>query len=113
MGGLLVPVGVWRNPMAVLLPESALQQDRQQGDVPLLWRRCHCPHHDRPVFENTTANDQPFTVGPSVLFGAIAKNTNWEAAGYSCGAPSDECNEDDLGYPVCTDKTPTKVDQTG
>ena len=38
--------------------------------------------------------------GPSVLFGAIAKNTNWEAAGYLCGAPSDESD----------DSTPTKVD---
>ena len=37
--------------------------------------------------------------GPSVLFGAIAKNTNWEAAGYLCGAPSDESD----------DSTPTKV----
>ena len=51
--------------------------------------------------------------GPSVLFGAIAKNTDWTAAGYLCGAPTDECNEGDLGYPVCTDHTPTKVNQTG
>jgi high affinity choline transporter 7 len=47
--------------------------------------------------------------GPSVLFGAIAKNTDWTAAGYLCGAPTDKCNEGDLGYPVCTDHTPTKV----
>ena len=53
------------------------------------------------------------TLGPSVLFGAIAKNTDWTAAGYLCGAPTDECNEGDLGYPVCTDHTPTKVNQTG
>ena len=43
------------------------------------------------------------------MFGAIAKNTDWTAAGYLCGAPTDKCNEGDLGYPVCTDHTPTKV----
>ena len=57
MGGLLVPSGVWRNPLAVLLPEGSLQQDRQQGHVPLLWRRCNCPHHDRSVLRNAKTND--------------------------------------------------------
>jgi len=47
--------------------------------------------------------------GPSVLMGAIAKNADWKAAGYLCGAPTDECNVDDLGYPDCPDHTPTKV----
>ena len=47
--------------------------------------------------------------GPSVLMGAIAKNADWKAAGYLCGAPTDDCNEDDLGYPDCPDHTPTKV----
>ena len=47
--------------------------------------------------------------GPSVLMGAIAKNADWKAAGYLCGAPSDECKEGDVGFPHCTDHTPTKV----
>ena len=44
-----------------------------------------------------------------MLMGAIAKNADWKAAGYLCGAPTDECNVDDLGYPDCPDHTPTKV----
>ena len=48
-------------------------------------------------------------LGPSVLMGAIAKNADWKAAGYLCGAPTDECNVDDNGYPDCPDHTPTKV----
>merc|ERR1712107_876483 len=47
--------------------------------------------------------------GPSVLFGAIAKNTDWAGLGYECGAPTDKCDEGDVGYPLCTEHTPTKV----
>merc|ERR1711962_727608 len=47
--------------------------------------------------------------GPSVLFGAIAKNTDWVGLGYECGAPTDKCDEGDVGYPLCTEHTPTKV----
>ena len=41
--------------------------------------------------------------------GAIAKNADWKAAGYLCGAPTDDCNKEDFGYPDCIDHTPTKV----
>ena len=111
MGGLLVPAGVWRNPLAVLLPEGALSQDCQQGHFSIFWWRCHCPHHDRSLALAICEMQDPgwSILGPSVLMGAIAKNADWKAAGYLCGAPSDECNVEDVGYPDCTDHTPTKV----
>ena len=49
LGGLLVPAGLRRNSMAMLLPEGAFSQDLKQSHFSFLWWCCHSPHHDRSL----------------------------------------------------------------